>query len=303
MRWGQPLAWAGILGGGAYWLARYLRPRHSTLVLNEKVVLITGASSGIGRSLAYAFARRAARLVLVARNGERLEAVRREVEPFTSEVMVIQADITQDDDLQTVVTRALERFGRIDILVNNAGVSMGGPLTEHDPSRLDTLIRTNLWAAIRLTQLVLPQMLRNHHGYVMNVGSMLGRAVSPQFSAYGATKAGLAYFTDALRRELAGTGVHLTYVMPGWTSTDMINPDIEELGKRYGLAVEHPDYVAERAVLGLVHGAHDVMLGGRLAQLGVLAERYFPIGVRIYWRIMMTPEWVDTMKQIGNNRH
>ncbi len=278
---------------------RFFRPRHSTLVLNEKVVLITGASSGLGRALAFAFARRAAKVVLVARHEDRLEMVRREIEPYTSAVLVIPADLTDEAQLRRVVDLTLERFGRIDVLVNNAGISMGGPFVEQNPQRIEQMVRLNLWAAIRLTQLVLPSMLAHNHGYILNIGSGLSRAAVPTFAPYVATKYGLAGFSDALRRELHRTGVHVTLVLPGWMHTDMITPEVENLVERYGFPVEHPDFVAERAVLGLVRGEHEIVLGGFLARLGVLVERYAPVLLNIYWKLWMTPEWVSTMSKIG----
>ncbi|MGQ9849185.1 MAG: SDR family NAD(P)-dependent oxidoreductase [Aggregatilineaceae bacterium] len=303
----QRTVWGSLLVGLGYWLVRYFRPKHSTLVLNEKVVIITGASSGLGRALAFAFARRAAKVVLVARREDRLEMVRREIEPYTSAVLIIPADLSDEAQLQRVVDLTLERFGRIDVLVNNAGISTGGRFLEQDPQRIEQMIRVNLWAAIRLTQLVLPSMLAHNHGYILNVGSGLSRAAVPMFAPYVATKYGLAGFTDALRRELHRTGVHLTLVLPGWMHTDILSPEVENLVERYGFPVEHPDFVAERAVLGLVRGEQEIILGGLLARLGVMAERYAPILLRIYWRLWMTPEWASAMSKVGysteNNRH
>lgn len=295
MRFLRPLVVGGAASGGAYWLFRYLRPRHSTLVLNEQVVIITGASSGIGRAMAFAFARRAAKVVLVARRADRLEAVRREIEPYTSDVLVIPADVSDETQLQQIVDRTLETFGRIDILVNNAGIMFGGPLQDQPPEQIDQLVRVNLWAAIRLTQIVLPHMLAQRHGYILNVGSGLGRTAVPMFSSYVASKYGIAGFSDALRRELARTGVYVTLVLPGWTHTDLINADVEDLVQRYGFRVDHPDEVAERAVLGLVRGQNEVILGGLFAHVGILTERYAPILVRWYWRLWLTPEWSATM--------
>ncbi|MBN1201145.1 MAG: SDR family NAD(P)-dependent oxidoreductase [Anaerolineae bacterium] len=299
MRFARRLLWGGLLGGGAYWFVRYLQPKHSTLVLNEKVVLITGASSGIGRALAFAFARRAARVVLVARNEERLETVRREIEPYTTDALVVPADITDDAQCQAVVDRTLEAFGRIDVLVNNAGLALGGPLQDQDADRMHQMLELNLWAAIRLTQLVLPHMLEHHHGYILNVGSSLGRVAAPVVAPYVASKYGLSGFSDALRRELAGTGVHVTLVQPSWTHTDMLNPDVEDVVERYGFQIDHPDAVAERAVLELVQGENEVILGGALVRLGVLTERYAPLLVRLYWRLRMTSEWVAAMGKMG----
>jgi short-subunit dehydrogenase len=300
MRWRHRLLLGGVLGGGLYWLIRYFRPEHSTLVLNERVVIITGASSGIGRALAFAFARRAARIVLVARREDRLEAVRREIEPYTSDVLVLPADITDERQLQRVINRTLETFGRIDILVNNAGVMLGGALTDHAPDRVEQALRVNLWSPIRLTQLVLPHMLANNSGYILNIGSGLGRTAMPALAPYVASKYGLAGFSDALRRELDGTGIQLTLVLPTWTHTEMLTPEAEDLVRRYGFHVDDPDDVAERAVLALVHGDHEVILGGLMEKIGILTERYAPFLVRLYWKLWLSPEWVRTMGKINH---
>lgn len=296
MRLGQRLFGLGVLAGGVYWLLRYFRPRHSTLVLNDKVVIITGASSGIGRALAYAFARRAAKVVLVARREDRLEAVRREIEPYSSGVLVIKADITDDDQLQDVVARTLDTFGRIDVLVNNAGIGISGPVQDQDPEELEHMVRVNLWAAIRLTQLVLPHMLQRARGYILNVGSGMGRTALPMFAPYCATKYALAGFSDALRRELDRTGVYVTLVLPGWTRTEMVTPEMEDLLQRYGYRIDDPEIVAERAVLGLVHGDREIILGGIFEWGGILAERYVPILVRLYWKLWYSPEWIAVMR-------
>lgn len=298
MRLVRRLWWMGVVGSGSYWLVRYFRPKHSTLVLSDKVVIITGASSGIGRALAFAFAQRGARVVLVARTAERLEAVRREIEPYSADALVIPADITDEAQRQQVVDRTLETFGRIDILVNNAGYSLIGPAQDQDLAKVRGMLELNLWAPIRLTQMVLPVMLENHHGYIMNIGSALGRVAMPLFAPYVASKVGLSGFSDALRRELAGTGVHVTLVLPGWTRTEMIAPGAEEILERYGYTVEHPDEVAEGAILGLVRGENEVVLGGLLAKLGVLGERYAPLLVRWYWRLRLTPEWAASMGRV-----
>lgn len=299
MRLGRGLALAGIVTAGGYWLARYLRPQHSTLILADKVVLITGASTGIGRALAFAFARRGARVALVARSADRLEAVRHEIAPYSADMLAVPADLTDEAQLETAITRTLEHFGRIDVLVNNAGAIQGGRLIDLDPARIEQVLRLNLWAAIRLTQLALPAMLAQHSGYILNVASGLGRVAVPQVSTYVASKYGLAGFTDALRRELGGSGVRVTLVLPSWTHTDMLAPETKDVVERYGFRIEYPDEVAEQAVAALVAGRHEVILGGPLALLGVAVERYFPFLLRLYWRIFMTQEWSDAMSALG----
>ena len=285
----------GALAGAGYWLVRYFRPQHSTLVLSEKVVLITGASSGIGRALAYAFARRGARVVLVARREERLEAVRREIEPYTSDVLVIPADISDEAQLQRVVEQTLEHFGRVDVLVNNAGVSLAGWLQDLPPKLVERVLRVNLLAAIRLTQLVLPHMLEQRGGYILNIGSILGRTTAPLFSVYNASKFGMTGFSSALRRELDRTGVYVTLALPGWTRTEMVSPEIEDLARRYGYNVQEADEVAERIVLGLVHGDDEIVLGGFFERVGIFLDCWAPWLMRLYWKLWFTPEWVSVM--------
>jgi len=301
MKLRQFLALSGAAAGGVYWLARYLRPQHSALILTDKVVLITGASTGIGRALAFAFARRGARVALVARNEERLEAVRREIEPYSADVLVVPADLTDEAQLESAFQRTLEHFGRIDVLVNNAGLSMGGPLVDLDPARMEQMLRLNLWAAVRLTQLVLPGMRARRSGYIMNIGSGAARVAVPYAAAYVATKYGLAGFSDALRRELGGSGVRVTLVNPSWTATDMLTPETREVLLRYGYLIDAGDHVAERAVNGLVAGRHEVSIGGPLEMLGPYVERYAPFFLRLYWRIFMREEWIDAMRSLGGN--
>lgn len=297
MRIGQRLFWAGLLASGVYWFVRYFRPKHSTLVLNDKVVIITGASSGIGRALAFAFARRAAKLVLVARREERLEAVRREIQPYTSDVLIIPADVTDDAQLERVVEETLAAFGRIDVLVNNAGIIASGPLQDHTPEQISRILTVNLAAVVKLTRFVLPHMLAHNRGYILNIGSGLGRTAMPLHAAYSASKYGLSGFSDALRRELDRTGVYVTLVLPTWVRTEIVTPEMEDVLRRYGYHIDEPDDVAERAVLGLVHGDREIIIGGFFEWVGLLTERYLPILVRLYWKLWYSPEWIAVMSR------
>ena len=296
MRLGRRILGMGAGVGMTYWFLRYFTPQHSTLVLNEKVVIVTHATTSVGRSLAFSFARRGSRIVLAGASGDRLEAVRREIEPYSSDVLIVEADLTDEHGLSSVVTRTLDGFGRIDVLVNYAPVLTSGMLVETDPSQVESMIALNLWAPIRLTQAVLPHMLRNHRGYVLNVGAAMGRTPTPLFTGYSAVQAGLLGFSDALRRELDGTGIRVTHVLTGWIQSSDMPQDSESILHRYGFEVLHPDEVAESAVLGLVHGAGEVLPGGMLVRLGVLVERYAPSLVRFYWRFNLTPEWIAVMR-------
>ncbi|NJL95307.1 MAG: SDR family oxidoreductase [Anaerolineae bacterium] len=153
-----------------------------------------GASSGIGRALALAFARQGARVVLAARREDRLEDIRREIELYAPDVLVVPTDLAEDDQVVRLVQSTLAHFGRVDVLVNNAGITHNGYLHKQDPATLRQMVTLNLTAVVRLSQEVLPRMLYQRSGYIVNVGSAVAGLAPPMFSSYTATKSGLSGF-------------------------------------------------------------------------------------------------------------
>lgn len=280
------LALGGSLGLG-YWLFRYFYPRHSVMVLDGKVVVITGASSGIGRELALVFAQRGAKVVLAARRLDLLEAIRHEIEPYASEVLVAQTDVTDESQMKKLVQTTLSTFGRIDVLVNNAGLMHSGYLQQQNADSIRQMVDVNLNAAMQLTKEVLPHMLTRREGYIVNVGAMASRLTAPMFSTYNATKSGLAAFTEGLRRELHGTGIQVTLALPVWTRTEVHEP---ASSLRYlQLPIQNPEEAANGIVEGLVRGDREIVLGGLTAQFSLWVERHFPALVDWYWRLIPTP--------------
>lgn len=189
----------------------------------DKVVLITGASRGLGKALAQVFASEAAQLVIAARTAETLEATRREVEAGGA-VLALSADMTQADDIVRVVAAAIERFGRIDVLINNAGTLGPAPrpaLLETDPDALLETLRVNTVGPLRVTQAVLPHMLERGSGLIVNITSDAARGAYPEWGAYGASKAALELIGLTWAAELAGSGVRVLNVDPGDLQTDM----------------------------------------------------------------------------------
>ncbi len=277
---------------GGYWLLQRLQPQASPLILNGSVVLITGASSGIGRAFAHAFARCGANVVLAARRADMLETVRQEIAQYGVESLVVPTDVSDLRQLEALVAATLDRFGRIDVLVNNAGITASGPVHTVSIDRLRQAIDVNLAAAICLTNLVLPSMLARGAGRIVNISSGLGAVAMPFFSAYSATKHGLIAFSDALRRETEGTGVGVVSVLPTWTQSEMVPPAFAQALRQMGFPVDTAEMVAEGAVEGLLDGKPEFIFGGLKARLGIWLERHFPPLMTLYWRATLTPEFI-----------
>ncbi|KAL0867461.1 hypothetical protein ABMA27_008248 [Loxostege sticticalis] len=185
----------------------------------NKVVIVTGASSGIGAATAVAFGKEGASVVLVGRNEERLQNVADQC----AGALVVKADVANEDDAKRIVDNTLERFGKIDVLVNNAGIAkfgtiLGGKVMD----TYDEIMNTNLRAAVNLTTLAAPHLVATK-GNVVNISAIGGSyAPTPPFLAYCMSKAALNHFTKGAALELAASGVRVNAISPGPVRTDII---------------------------------------------------------------------------------
>ncbi len=169
--------------------------------LDGKVALITGASSGIGRGIARAFAREGARLTIVARRAERLQAAARECEAAGAEVLACIADVTDPVKVEDAFAATVERFGGLDLLVNNAGAFDGGPLDSLSLEAWDKVIATNLTAPMLCARAAMALMKASGGGRIINIGSISGRRVRPDHAPYNASKHGLWGLTQSIALE------------------------------------------------------------------------------------------------------
>jgi NAD(P)-dependent dehydrogenase (short-subunit alcohol dehydrogenase family) len=188
----------------------------------DQIVVITGGGRGIGRSIAMEFAAEGAHLLLAGRRMDALETAAVECRASGGRAETAYCDVARDEDLNALVGTALDRFGRIDILVNNAGVVSGGRLDEIPAEDIGRMVGVNIWAPIRLTQIALPHMRNAKNGTIVNISSVAGRVGLPYYSAYCASKFAMRGFSEALRREVARDGIHVTAVYPGPTATDLM---------------------------------------------------------------------------------
>ena len=189
-------------------------------------ILITGASAGIGRITAVQLAHSSRRLILAARNADRLEETAQLVRSAGCEVLTIAADVSSPASLHNLFNIARQHFGRIDVLVNNAGIECFSELESLTEEKIQSVISTNLTGAILLTRLVLPQMKQNGFGRIINMASTAGKHGPAWGAVYGATKAGLIAFTQSLRGELRGTGIGCTAICPGFATDGGIYDEI-----------------------------------------------------------------------------
>src|ERR1700687_235268 len=248
--------------------------------LKGAVVVITGASSGIGAATAIAFAKRGARLELGARRVDRLNAVAQRCrEAGSPDVNVRHIDVGREGDTRALIAATLRTHERLDVLVNNAGVGWVGRLHQMPDDKVAELIATNLRGVIATTQAVLPWMLARRRGVIINVASVVGLQASPFSAVYSATKHAVVGLSHALRGELSGTGVKVCVVYPGVTDTEFFDSTEAAVGPQYParwvahLLVRTPRFPRRRAVVFPLRFVH---LDERVFDLHTLPLRACP---------------------------
>ena len=190
--------------------------------LAGQVVIITGASAGIGEETARRLVRGGAKVVITARRPERLDALARELDPTGANVLAVAGDITSDADRRKLVVATMAKFGRIDALVNNAGYGTRGPIEIVPVDLIRKNYETNIFSVIALTQLVVPAMRERGSGCIVNIGSVAGKIARPLSSIYDSTKHALEALTDGLRGELKPFGVRVSLIRPGFILTEFV---------------------------------------------------------------------------------
>ncbi len=202
--------------------------------MTDNVVILTGASEGIGRALALAFARAGAKLVLAARSADRLEEAAAECRELGAEVLTVPTDVTRDSDCRALVDAAVETFGRLDTLVVNAGRTMWARFEDvEDPSILEDLMAVNYFGAVYCTRHALP-WLKKSRGRIVAVASVAGLTGVPARSGYCASKHAMIGFFDSLRIELAESGVSVTVIAPDFVVSQIHRRAVDGRGQALG---------------------------------------------------------------------
>jgi short-subunit dehydrogenase len=221
------------------------------------VVIITGASSGLGAAAARRLGQEKMRLVLAARREAELVQVAAEVEQAGGQALVLPTDVRDRGALHEMVRTATAAWGRVDVLFNNAGLGVDAGVMEIDPDSLRAQVAVNIVGVVECAQAVLPLMLQQKQGHIINVSSIAGLISLPGWSAYTATKYAICGFSEALRRELRRTGVTVTEFCPYWVETGLspiLQPPLPgEQRIRPLIPLLRTEQVAERLVQLILH--------------------------------------------------
>ena len=222
--------------------------------LKGKLILLTGATGGIGQAIAQQLAEQGARLILVGRSNQHLQSIARILNIYVNGGFVLQADISQHAGRETIRTALLAMQEPLDVLINCAGVNLFGMLEDNDPEAIEQLINTNVTANILLTRLTLP-FLNKKSGRIINIGSSFGSLGYPGFSVYCASKFALRGFTEALRRELSDSQIQIAHLAPRATNTSLNSDAVCAMNRELGNTIDEPELVAAQvnAMLSAKH--------------------------------------------------
>jgi NAD(P)-dependent dehydrogenase (short-subunit alcohol dehydrogenase family) len=257
----------------------------------DRLVLVTGGNSGIGEAIALAFAREGARLVLTARDGARLDAVRKRCEALGAKVETFVADVTDEAQVRALADHVHARHEALDVLVNNAGVVMGGLLTDVEPADWRRLHEINVMGVVHGCRAFLPRMIAHgqkdgHRGHVVNMASASGFVGTPGMSTYCASKFALVGLSESLRAELRRSRIGVSVICPSYVRTPIAGKvklvgaldnarARERIGRQFTRRAVTPEAVAARTLRAIRRNESLVAVGGQ-ARMGWLMKRWAP---------------------------
>ena len=245
--------------------------------LRGRRILITGASSGIGRSLAEQLAAAGSRLVLAARSSDKLEALAAELAAHNADVVAIPADVTREEDRQHLLDETVKRFGGLDVLINNAGVASFAHFADCTEAILRQIMEVNFFAPTELIRLAIPLLTQGQQPAIVNVASMCGRLGMPAWSEYSASKFALCGLTEALRAEMTRFEIDVLLALPGLTATGLRQALLMNTG-RLKIAFDEgmsPENAAAGIIKALRKNRTETVLG-REARWLLRFHRFFP---------------------------
>jgi len=249
--------------------------------MKDKIVVITGASSGIGRALSYEFGNKGARVVLAARNLEKLEELVVDLHKLGILAIAVQTDVTIEEDCRKLIEKTLNHFGRIDVLINNAGISMRALFNDLQLDVMRRLMDTNFWGTVYCTKFAMPHLIKTG-GSLVGVISVGGYVGLPGRSAYVASKFAVRGFLDTVRVENLKTGLHVLIVAPGFTTSNIRRTALLADGSLQGETPRDEDHmmsaeeVASNIFKAVVRRKRNLVLTFYHGKLTVFVGKIFP---------------------------
>jgi uncharacterized protein len=250
----------------------------------DKVVVVTGASSGIGRETALTFARAGARVVLAARSEGKLHTLIDAHPDLHDRLLAVPTDVTKQEDVERLFNKVIVQFNRVDILINNAGIGLRAPVAEIRFEDAQRVMDVNFFGALRCIQAALPLMKKQKpihprapRGQIVNVGSVLSAVATPNNGLYSASKFALRALSDSLRIELKPDTIDVILIMPGYTDTPFFDHLIRYGGPPRVASIkgQHPSKVAGAILRACIHRKREVVLTAP-GIIGVLMKRWLP---------------------------
>lgn len=231
------------------------------MIIFGQRILITGATGGIGKELALALAKKGAELYLVGTRHDKLKLLQQQLSVYGGQVHIFPCDLSDERGVQQLQEWALYTVGGVDVLIHCAGITYFGQYTQQSSEHLAKLWQINVMAPMQLTRALLPEMQKARHGRIVNIGSIFGSIGFAYFTAYSASKFAIRGFSEALRRELADSGVGVTYVAPRYTETPLNDSVIHRMAQAVGMRCDTPSLVAQHIVRAIERDRGDCYIG------------------------------------------
>ncbi|MCX6129695.1 MAG: SDR family oxidoreductase [Proteobacteria bacterium] len=249
--------------------------------MGNKWAIVTGSSSGIGLEMAKILASRGYNLVLVARSGDILSSLAKDLSTPALQVKTLSLDLTRRDSIDALVRQTDEWQITPDVLVNNAGVASYGPFLEQDESELLQMIELNMSALVLLSRLYAQRMSERKQGHILQLASIAAFQPLPQYAVYAASKSFVLSFSRALNFELRGSGVNCTALCPGPTESKFFERAKHSLNKSFEILLMKPEDVARQGLDAMFAG-EDVYIAGRINHISAILSRFLPgnLGMR-----------------------
>jgi dehydrogenase/reductase SDR family member 7B len=245
-----------------------------------KVVIITGASSGIGKACAIAFAHAGADVVLASRKADELEKVSQEISKLGSKSISVTTDVSKESDCKNLIDTSIKSFGRIDVLINCAGISMRALLQDIQLDVIRQVMEINFWGTVYCTKFALPHLLQSK-GSVVGVSSIAGKTGLPGRTGYSSSKFAMEGFLQTVRIENLKKGLHVLVACPGFTASNIRNAALNAAGEKQGESprdenkMMQPEAVAEKLLDAVVKRKRDLVLTTE-GKLTVMLSKFFP---------------------------